>query len=321
MCLGLIRNVEIKPSPYWVQRRLRLAGIRAISNVVDATNYAMLDQGEPLHAFDYDVLKERAGKNNIKISTRAAKDGEKLTTLDGNERTLTSTNVLVCDEKGSLSLAGVMGGSESEVTDKTRNILLEGAAWNFINIRKTAKQHNLPSEASFRFSRGVHPSLAETGVRRGLQLMAEWSGGKVAPGLVDEYPLQPKDSVVDVTPQDVKRLLGIDLTVEKIAELLTHLEFKCEITKNGLQVTAPSHRLDIGEGVVGLADVLEEVARSYGYDNIPETRMADALPPQIGNPVHEWEEHVRDLLVSLGLQEIVSYRMTSPERESRVVQS
>jgi phenylalanyl-tRNA synthetase beta chain len=317
---GLIRDVEIKPSPYKIQRRLRLAGIRAISNIVDATNYAMLDQGEPLHAFDYDVLKERAGKKNVKIITRAAKDGEKLTTLDGNERTLTTENVLVCDEQGSLGLAGVMGGSESEVTDKTKNILLEGAAWNFINIRKTAKQHNLPSEASFRFSRGVHPSLAETGVKRGLQLMAEWSGGKVAPGLVDEYPLQPKDSVVDVTLHDVKRLLGIDLTIEKISELLTHLEFKCEITKDGLRVTAPSHRLDIGEGVIGLADVLEEVARSYGYDNIPETRMSDSLPPQIGNPVHEWEEHVRDILVSLGLQEIVSYRMTSPERESRVAQ-
>ena len=317
--LGLIRDVEIKPSPYKIQRRLRLAGIRPISNVVDATNYAMLDQGEPLHAFDYDVLKERAGKNNVKISTRAAKDGEKLTTLDDVERKLTSTNVLVCDEKGVLSLAGVMGGLESEVTDKTKNILLEGAAWNFINIRKTAQQHNLPSEASFRFSRGVHPSLAEVGVRRGLQFMAEWSGGKVAPGLVDAYPLQPKDSVVDITTVDVKRLLGIDLTVEKIAELLTHLEFKCETTKDGLRVTTPSHRLDISEGVVGVADVLEEVARSYGFDNIPETRMADSLPLQVGNPVHEWEEHVRDILVSLGLQEIVSYRMTSPEREGRVV--
>jgi len=318
--LGLIRDVEIKPSPYKTQLRLRLAGIRPISNIVDATNYAMLDQGEPLHAFDYDVLKERAGGKNVKIITRAAQDGEKLTTLDDVERTLTSTNVLVCDEAGSLSIAGVMGGLESEVTDKTKNILLEGAAWNFINIRKTARQHNLPSEASFRFSRGVHPSLAEIGVRRGLQLMAEWSGGVVAPGLVDEYPLQPKDSVVDVTPQDVKRLLGVDLTVEKIAELLTHLEFKCEIANNRLRVTAPSHRLDIGEGVVGLADVLEEVARSYGYDNIPETRMSDTLPPQVGNPVHEWEERVRDLLVRLGMQEIVSYRLTSPERERRVEQ-
>ena len=315
---GLIRNLEIKPSPYQIQRRLKLAGIRAINNIVDATNYAMLERGEPLHAFDYDVLKSRAGNKKIKIITRAANDGEKLTTLDGVERKLTSMNVLVCDEKGSLSLAGVMGGSESEVSDKTKNVLLEGAAWNFINIRRTAKQHNLPSEASFRFSRGVHPAMAEHGVNLGLKYMAEWSGGAIAPDLVDVYPLQPKDSVIDVTTHDVKRLLGIDLTLEKISELLTHLEFKCEIKGDKLQVTAPNHRMDIAEGVVGLADVLEEVARSYGYDNIPTTSMADALPPQIGNPIHEWEEHLRDLLVAAGLQEVVTYRMTSPEREARL---
>ncbi len=315
---GLIRNVEIKPSPYQIQRRLRLAGQRAINSIVDATNYAMIELGEPLHAFDYDVLQERAGSKKIKIITRAAKDGEKLTTLDGAECTLTTMNVLVCDEKGSLSLAGVMGGSESEVTDKTKNVLLEGAAWNFINIRRTAKQHNLPSEASFRFSRGVHPALADQGVQRGLQYMAEWAGGVVAPGLVDEYPLKLKDSVVDVTSHDVKRLLGIDLTLEQISELLTRLEFKCEITGQALRVTAPSHRMDIDEGVVGLADVLEEVARSYGYDNIPTTTMADALPPQVGNPIHEWEEHLRDLLVALGMQEVVTYRMTSAEKESRL---
>jgi len=318
---GLIRDVEIKPSSYQIQRRLRLAGQRPINSIVDATNYAMIELGEPLHAFDYDVLVGRVANSShkIKIITRTAKDGEKLTTLDGNERTLTSMNVLVCDEKGSLSLAGVMGGSESEVTDKTKNVLLEGAAWNYINIRRTAKQHNLPSEASFRFSRGVHPAVAEQGVRRGLQYMAEWAGGAVAPGLVDEYPLPPKDSVVDVTSQDAKRLLGIDLTLEQISELLTRLEFKCVITNDQLQVTAPPHRMDIDEGVVGLADVLEEVARSYGYDNIPTTTMADALPPQVGNPTYEWEEHLRDLLVAIGLQEVVTYRMTSPEKEARVM--
>jgi phenylalanyl-tRNA synthetase beta chain len=316
---GLIRDVEIKPSPYQIQRRLKLAGVRAINSIVDATNYAMVELGEPLHAFDYDVLKERAGIKKIKIITRVAKDGEKLITLDGIERTLTAMNVLVCDEKSSLSLAGVMGGSESEVTDKTKNVLLEGAAWNFINIRRTAKQHNLPSEAAFRMSRGVHPAVAEIGVKRGLQYMAEWANGKIAPGLVDAYPLKPKDSVVDVTPKDVKRLLGIELTSEEIAALLQKLEFKTEITKTGLRVTAPSHRMDIDEGVVGLADVLEEVARSYGFDKIPTTTMADALPPQVGNPVHEWEEHLRDLLVAIGLQEVVTYRMTSPEREGRVL--
>jgi phenylalanyl-tRNA synthetase beta chain len=345
--LGLIRDVEIKPSPYQIQRRLRLGGIRPINNIVDATNYAMLDVGEPLHAFDYDVLKERAGDKDVKIITRSAKDGEKLTTLDGNTRTLTSSNVLVCDEKGPISLAGVMGGAETEVYDasgevldakgpemnsvrtrqgkasirgrSTTNILLEGAAWDFINIRKTAKQHNLPSEASFRFSRGVHPALAEQGVKRGLQLMAEWSSGKIAPGLVDAYPLKPLDSIITIRPRDVKRWLGIDLNLQEIADLLTRLEFECSIEGDCVDVRTPPHRLDVGQGIVGLADIIEEVARSYGYDRIPETRMADALPPQVGNPAYEWEEDVRDLLVNLGLQEVVSYRLTSPERESRLV--
>jgi len=321
--LGLVRDVEIRPSPYWVQRRLRLAGVRPISNIVDATNYAMLELGEPLHAFDYDILVERVSNslNKPKIITRAAKDGEKLVTLDNVERTLSSMNVLVCDEKGSLSLAGVMGGAESEVSDKTKTILLEGAAWNFINIRRTAKQHNLPSEASFRFSRGVHPALAETGVRRGLQLMAEWSGGKIEAGLVDNYPLPPKESVVEISTRDVKRILGIELSAQEIASLLERLEFKCELNTDDrslITVTTPPYRLDIGEGVVGVADLMEEVARIYGVERIPETRLADPLPPQVGNPIFEWDERVRDILVRLGLQEVVSYRMTSPEREGRL---
>jgi len=316
--LGLIRDIQIKPSPYWVQRRLRLAGIRSIDCIVDATNYAMLEIGEPLHAFDYDVLVKRAKGKPVVISTRAARDGEKLTTLDDVDRTLNPLNVLVCDEAGSLSLAGVMGGLESEVTAETRNVLLEGAAWNFINIRRTAFGHNLHSEASFRMSRGVHPAMDKPGVQRGLQYMAAWSGGKVAPGLVDEYPLPPKDPVVEITPHDVQRLLGIELSAQEIADLLGRIEFECKVEGEKVIAQTPSFRMDIGEGVVGLADVLEEVARLYGYDNIPETRMADELPPQVGNPVSEWEEHLRDQLVNLGLQEVVSYRMTYPEREARL---
>ncbi len=315
---GLIRDVTIQPSPYQVQRRLRLAGMRPIDSIVDATNYAMFEIGQPLHAFDYDVLKERAGNKPIKISTRAAKDGEKLTTLDGEERTMSPVNVLVCDEKSSLAMAGVMGGLESEVTDKTRNVLLEAAAWNFINIRRTAFGHNLHSEASFRFSRGVHPAMTEPGLKRGLQYMASWGGGVIAPGLVDEYPLPPKDPAVEVTPQDVSRLLGVELSAGEIADLLSRIEFECKVDDEKVIAHTPPIRMDIGEGVVGLADVLEEVARLYGYDNIPATRMSDELPPQVGNPVNEWEEHLRDQLADLSLQEVVSYRMTYPERESRL---
>jgi phenylalanyl-tRNA synthetase beta chain len=318
--LGLIKGIKIGPSPEQVQRRLKMAGMRPISNIVDATNYAMLEIGEPLHAFDYDVLVSRTASSThkIKIITRNAKPGEKLTTLDNIERTLDASTVLVCDEVGSLSIAGIMGGLESEVSDKTVNILLEGAAWNFINIRKTARAQMLPSEASYRFSRGVHPSMAERGVRRGLELMQAWAGGTVTPGLVDNYPLPPKSPTIELASADVKRWLGIDLPIEQIKSMLERLEFHCTLnTDHCLLVTVPDHRLDISEGVTGKADLVEEIARVYGYDNIPETRMADELPPQLGNPTLEKEERVRDLLANQGLTEIINYRWTTAERESR----
>ena len=315
--LGLIRDIKIHPSPYKTQLRLKLAGMRPINNIVDATNYAMLDIGEPLHAFDYDVLVKRARGNAVHIITRTAKPGEKLTTLDGVERTLDESTVLVCDSAGPLSIAGIMGGAESEVSEKTTSILLEGAAWNFINIRKTAGAQNLPSEASYRFSRGVHPAMAERGVRHGLELMHAWADGKVAEGLVDVYLLRPAQPEVQVTPQDVKRWLGIDLSAEDIADLLRRLEFKVTVSGETVTAITPDHRLDIGEGVTGKADVIEEIARIYGYDRIPETRMADQLPLQIGNPLLEKEERLRDRLVVEGLQEIISYRLTTPGREAR----
>ncbi len=316
---ALIRDVEIKPSPYWVQRRLKLTGMRPISNIVDATNYTMLEIGEPLHAFDYDVLAERAAGKPITIITRAAHPGEKLTTLDGVERALTASNVLVCDEKGPLSMAGVMGGAESEVSAATTNILLEAAAWNFINIRKTANAHNLNSEASYRFSRGVHPTLAVEGLRRCLYWMAAWSGGKIAPGIVDSYPLPPDNPSVEITENDIHRALGVIIPLSEAASMLERLEFKCQITGHLLHIITPPFRMDIGEDVVGVADIMEEVARLYGFDKIPETRMADALPPQRGNPSLEAENLARDILVSLGMQEVITHRMSAPEIENRLL--
>ncbi len=319
--LGLIRQVVIAPSPYKVQLRLKLAGMRPINNIVDATNYVMLELGEPLHAFDYDVLLRRAGKAPVKIITRTARPGETLVTLDGVERAFEESTVLVCDTAGPLSIAGVMGGAESEVSSQTVNVLIEGASWNYINIRKTAKAHNLISEASYRFSRGVHPAMAERGVRRALTLMAQWAGGEIAPALVDNYPLPPKTPVVTISPRDVQRWLGLELSAQQIVELLTRLEFHCEIRNAGdemqVLVTCPDHRLDIGEGTTGKADLIEEIARMYGYENIPETRLADELPPQIGDPALETEERLRDVLVAQGLQEVVNYRLTTPEREAR----
>jgi phenylalanyl-tRNA synthetase beta chain len=316
--LALIRGVEIKDSPYWVQRRLRMIGMRPISNIVDATNYTMFEIGEPLHAFDYGVLAQRAAGQSVVISTRTAQPGEKLKTLDGVERALSTSNVLVCDAQGALSLAGVMGGSESEISADTCDILLEAAAWNFINIRRTATQHALPSEASYRFSRGVHPGLSLDGLKRCLYWIAAWSGGTVAPGIIDNYPLPPHDPLVEITESDIRRALGIEIPLPAVKEMLERLEFSCEIAGDTLRVQAPPIRMDIGQGLVGVADVMEEIARLYGYDNIPESRMADPLPPQHGNPSLEREERVRDILVSLGLQEIITHRMTAPEIENRV---
>jgi phenylalanyl-tRNA synthetase beta chain len=348
--LGLIQDITIQPSPYRMQHRLKLAGMRPINNIVDVTNYTMLEVGEPLHAFDYDVLVQRSGGNPPTIITRPAHPDERLTTLDGVDRPLDPFTVLVCDTAGSLSIAGVMGGAESEVYDasggspdltvsaevsdgshpnpstsrdkSTSSILLEGAAWNNINIRKTAAAQKLQSEAAFRFSRGVHPAMAERGVRRGLKLMYQLAGGTVCQGLVDNYPLPPKDPIIDLTPEETERMLGIKLSIHEIINILQSLDFYCEmITEASAQVTirahTPDHRMDISDGLTGKADVLEEIARIYGYERIPETRLSSELPPQRRNPPLENEERLINILVDLGLQEIVSHRQTTPEREAR----
>jgi phenylalanyl-tRNA synthetase beta chain len=316
--VGLIEDIEIKPSPEWVQRRLKLIGQRPINNIVDVTNYVMFEIGQPLHAFDYDLLVERAGGKTPTIITRTAKKGEKLTTLDGVEHELEDFTVLVCDTAGSHSIAGIMGGIETEVTENTKNVLLEGANWNYINIRKSLGYLKMHSEASYRFSRGVHPAMSVRGVTRGLELMRQWSGGVVCEGLVDEYPLQLEDHEVILSPADVTRWLGIDLSTKEIAGILGRLGFKTKIKSEIVYALTPDHRLDIDvDPVNAKADVMEEIARIYGYENIPETRMADGLPHQRNNFRLEFEERLRDILVTLGLQEVITYSLTSPERENR----
>jgi phenylalanyl-tRNA synthetase beta chain len=313
--LGLIENIEIRPSPAWVQQRLHLAGMRPINTIVDATNYVMLEVGQPLHAFDYDVLVQRAGGMPT-IITRTANPGEKLTTLDGVEHTLNDFNELVCDTAGALSIAGVMGGAESEVTETTRSVLLEGANWNYINIRRTMATQKMTSEAGWRFSRGIHPAMAESGVRLGLKRMLEWSGGEISQGLIDEYPLPAKDPLVRISEDDVRRQLGIQLSAQQIADLLSPLEFVCRVEGDCVIAQTPPIRLDINEGPTGVADLGEEVARMYGYSNIPETRLNAVLPEQRSNELLDKEEQVRNALVELGLQEVVNYRLTTREREA-----
>ena len=316
--LGMLEGVEQRPSPYRVQLRLRLAGMRPINAVVDATNYVMLELGQPLHAFDYDVLVKRAGGKSPTIITRAAHPGETLTTLDGAERTLDNFTVLVCDTAGPLSLAGVMGGLESEISATTRNILLEGATWNYVNTRRTTFSQRLVSEAGFRFSRGVHPALSAEGVTLCLQRMAEWSGGVVYSNLVDNYPLPAEDPEVSITTAEVKRLLGVEISAKDIAALLSRLEFACRVDGDTVHAQTPPHRLDIGTGVVGSADLVEEIARIYGYDKITSTYLAEELPDARDNRPVLFERRVREALARSGLQEVINYRLTSPEREARL---
>jgi phenylalanyl-tRNA synthetase beta chain len=315
----LIGGVTIGPSPEWMRRRLRLAGIRPISNIVDVTNYVMLEWGQPLHAFDYDTLVRRA-KGVPRITVRPARAGETLRTLDGVTRALTPERLLIADTLGPIAVAGVMGGAETEVTDATRTILLEAANFHFVSIRKTTQALKLPSEASARFGRGVPPSSAVPAAMRATELMRTLAGGTIARGVADCYPAPQVPPVVTLTTGEVKRILGMDLPRAEIARILTALEFRCEPEgEAALRVTAPEHRLDIGTGVTGAADLIEEVARIYGYDRIPVTEMADELPPQRDRVSVDLEERVRDLLAVAGMQEVITYRLTTPEREAALI--
>ncbi|MBN1201045.1 MAG: phenylalanine--tRNA ligase subunit beta [Anaerolineae bacterium] len=343
---ALLRDIEIKESPGWMQRRLKLTGMRPINNIVDATNYVMLELGEPLHAFDYDVLRERAGGNPPTIITRLPEPGEHLVTLDGQDHTLDDFNILVADQQGALAFGGVMGGLESEIWDpsmevldatgvevdedgdklphgkaaarrvSTTNVLLEAASWNIVSTRRTMQSHKMNTEAGIRFSRGVHPAMAPRGVKRCIELMRQISGGTVAQGIIDNYALPAETVEVDLPVSEVDRLLGFEIPRDEIVRMLRALEFTVEEDGDRLHVTVPDHRLDIGTGLTGRSDLVEEIARVYGYDRVPITVIADELPPQWGNVALEREEHLRDALARAGLREIVTYRLTTPEREA-----
>ena len=310
--IGIVNKATVKPSPHWMQRRLTLAGMRPINNIVDISNYVMLEIGQPTHAFDYDAISKPA-----RIITRLAAPGEKLVTLDNVERELSAEDIVVADSQRALSIAGVMGGADSEVKATTANILFEVAAWNWVSIRRTARRHDLNSEASYRFARNIHPDLALLAQKRGLALLQQYAGGEVSHGILDAYP-QPLPLVVtELDPAAVTKLLGADIHVDEMTRILRSLEFTVEPVPGAatLRVTAPLHRTDIE----GAHDLIEEIGRIYGYDRIPATLMLDEIPPAEGNPAVEFDDQLRDILAGIGLQEIVNYRLTTPENEARIL--
>ncbi len=309
----IIQNVEIGPSPQWMQDRVRKAGMRPISNIVDITNFVMLEWGQPLHAFDYDKLVTRANGGVPTIIIRRAKTGETLMTLDGVDRTFGEDDLLICDTAGPIAVAGVMGGYETEIEENTRNILLESANFNLVSIRRTTQALKLPSEASLRFGKGIHPELPAPAARRASELMRVLAAGTVAQGMVDAYPVKPQPIVIDLTTDEIRRNLGIGFGLKEVESILEPLEFDCElVSRDTVRVTVPDHRLDCQYP----ADLIEEIARIYGYDRIPVTEMADRLPPQRANRELALEEEVRDVLVGCGLQEVITYSLTNLEREA-----
>jgi len=314
--LTLLRNTEVKPAPFWMQYRLRLSGQRPINNIVDVTNYVTFEIGQPLHAFDYDKLVARAGGAAPVIITRLPEPGETLETLDEIKRKLGENEILVCDTAGVLSLGGVIGGAETEIDEATTNVLLEAANWNFINIRRTQQAQKVFTEAGTRFSRNIHPSRAILGNLRGIALMHQTGGGSICQGVIDAYPNPPQPITVSLPISEVQRLLGMAISIQQAADILSRLEFEVTLEDDTIHAIVPDYRTDIGTGDVGQADLVEEIARILGYDHIPDTIMADEMPPQHGNPRLDAEEHIRDLLVRLGLYENISYRFTTPESEA-----
>ena len=303
-CATVIENIKLMPSPQWMQDRLLACGLRPISNIVDVTNYVMLEFGQPLHSFDYSQIRGQ------KIIVRRAVEGETMYTLDGQERKFTSDTLLIADAERPVAVAGIMGGLATEVRDYTKAILLESANFNQAVIHRSALALKLGSEASSRFEKGLNPELTYYAAKRATQLMAQLSGGTVAKGIVDCYPDKAEKRPVSIAERDVKRLLGLDISLTEIEKRLRSLGLECE--KNNTDIIYafnPWWRTDIN----CTADLVEEVARVTGYDYIPMTMLSSTLPTGEGSRLFAFRQQLRDIMVALGFQEIITYPLTSLE--------
>jgi phenylalanyl-tRNA synthetase beta chain len=303
-CATVIDGITVAPSPRWMQDRLTACGARPINNIVDVTNYVMLEFGQPLHSFDYKQVK------GPKIIVRRAVEGETMYTLDGEERKFTGNILLITDAERSVAVAGIMGGLSSEVREYTTAILLESANFSQAAIHRGSQQLKLGSEASVRFERGLNPELAPLALKRATQLMVQFGGGKAAKGMIDVYPGKVEKAPVSVSEHDVKRLLGFELGLDRIQKCLELLGLPCRKgSKNDVLVDNPWWRNDINY----TADLVEEVARVTGYDNIPETLLSSRLPAGESAPMVAFRQELKGMMVSCGFQEIMTYSLTNLE--------
>ena len=297
----LIENVQIGPSPSWLVRRLETVGMRSINNVVDVTNFVMLELGQPLHAFDFNQLREH------RIVVRRAKDGDQFKTLDGQSRTLMGSDLVICDGVGPVALAGVMGGENSEVSPETNRILLESAYFNPTAIRRTSKRLGLHTESSHRFERGTDVDMVPLALDRAAALIAELAGGSIARGAVDAYPRELARRKVTITASRTSQLLGIEVDANDIRARLSTIGLKCDLMVDrrdgAVNVEIPNFRPDLEREV----DLIEEVVRLVGYDRIPVTMPVSNLTCQ-QLPGHlSLERRVRDRMAHMGYSEVINY--------------
>lgn len=308
-CGRVVKDVKVGPSPYWMQRKLIEAGMRPISNIVDITNYVMLELGQPLHAFDLDDIKYN------KMTVKMAEEGEKFTTLDGVERTLTSDMLVIGNQDKTLDLAGIMGGENSEIKDTTTSIFIEGASFAKENIRATSKKLGLRTEASSRFEKGIDINLAEEAVNRACQLIEELGCGTVLNGMLDYYPQKEEVQKVTVNPVRINKLLGVNVPMDQFINILESLEFKCNLVSSEvLELEVPTFRLDITED----ADILEEIARIYGYNNIPSASLEGNATAGVKTDKQKFIDNVKSNSIACGLNEILTYSFVSPRGVDKI---
>ena len=304
----VIRKVEIGPSPFWLVERLAAAGVRSINNVVDITNYVMLETGQPLHAFDMDLLEEN------RIVVKLADEGDRFTTLDNVERILGPEMLMICDAGRQVGLAGVMGGLNSEIHDQTENVLLESAYFNPVSIRRTSKNLGLSTEASFRFERGADPLGCAYAAERAISLMAEIAGGEVAGNPIDVNPIAFRPQRIPFSPSACNTFLGTDIGAKRMVGSLAGIEMKITGQGDQLTVEPPSFRVDLEREV----DLFEEVARLIGYYQIPATLPAARDEAYMTEPSLLLRSTARDTLEGLGLTEVVNYSFLSEDFPDRL---
>ena len=306
---SVITGIRIGPSPAWMQDRLTRAGLRPINNVVDVTNYVMLEFNQPLHAFDLDTVADRH------VVVRRADEGEKFTTLDGVERTLTNDNLLIADTTQAIGIGGVMGGANSEITAATTTMLLESATFHNLNNRRTATNLNLRTEASLRFEKGLRAELAPIALRRATQLILQTAGGEAAAGIIDVYPDGEPDAPVPLTERRLRQVLGMDLDIVRAETVLASLGITTRRTgPDSLEAAAPYWRSDIAIE----EDLIEEVVRIIGYDEVPTTMLSSPIPYHRPNPLTELKDAMRDALAAAGMEETISYPLISAEDLTRL---